>query len=116
MGCGHNCDNCGGCGVLELTEKEITLLRLLGQVAFLPVARRVDGEYPVCREIPDWDPEETGLALACLEKRGLVDLSYDAPLKGMDMSGYAGYPVHGSAGLTARGQQVVEAVDIQGIL
>ena len=113
MGCDHNCGSCAGCGVLELTELEIRLLKLLGQLAFLPVARKADGEYPVCMELED--AEQAGLALACLEKRGLADISYDAPLKGVDMSGYAGYPVHGSVGLTAKGQQVLETIEIQGI-
>ena len=116
MSCGHNCEKCSGCGALELTEPEIRLLELLGQVAFLPVARKADGETPVCRELEGVDPEQAGLALACLEKRGLVDICYDAPLKGVDMSGYRGFPVHGSAGLTVRGQQAVEAMEIQGIL
>lgn len=113
MGCDHNCGSCGGCGVLELTEIEIRLLKLLGQLAFLPVARKADGEYPICREMED--PEQAGLALVFLEKRGLADISYDGPLKGVDMAGYAGYPVHGSVGLTAKGQQVLEMIEIQGI-
>lgn len=114
MSCDHNCSSCGGCGMLELTEIEIDLLKLLGQVAFLPVARKAGAEHPVCRELED--PERTGLALVCLEKRGLVDISYDGPLKGVDMSSYAGYPVHGSVGLTAKGLQAVESMDIQGIV
>jgi hypothetical protein len=116
MGCDHNCGSCGGCGALELTELELELLRLLGQLAFLPVARKPEGDYPVCRELEGRDPEQTGLALVCLEKRGLVDLDYCAPLKGMDMAAYAGYSVHGSAGLTVRGQQAVEYMEIQGVL
>lgn len=114
MGCDHNCGSCAGCKNLELTEIEIRLLKLLGQLAFLPVARKADGEYPVCMELED--AEQAGLALACLEKRGLVDISYDAPLKGVNMSCYAGFPVYGSVGLTARGQQALDAMEIQGIL
>lgn len=114
MGCDHNCGSCGGCGVLELTELEIELLKLLGQLAFLPVARKADEEYPICKELED--PEQAGLALVCLEKRGLADISYENPLKGVDMSDYAGYPVHGSVGLTAKGQQILEMMEIQGIL
>ena len=115
MGCDHNCGSCGGCGALELTHIEIRLLKLLGQVAFLPVARKPEAEYPICREIEDETPEQAGLALACLEKRGLVDLDYSAPLKGADMAGYQGFSVHGAAALTARGQQAVDAMEIQGI-
>ena len=111
MGCSKNCNGCSGCGPMELTELEIRLLALLGQVAFLPVARKPAEEYPVCMELPEYAPENTGLALACLEKRGLVDLSYDAPLKGADMSAYAGYTVHGSAALTERGQQAADLAE-----
>lgn len=114
MRCDHNCGSCAGCGVLELTQLELELLELLGQVAFLPVARKADEEYPVCKELQD--PQQAGLALVCLEKRGLVDISYDGPLKGMDMSAYADYPVHGSVGLTVKGQEALDAIGIQGIV
>lgn len=109
MSCSKNCSGCSCCGPMELTELEIRLLVLLGQVAFLPIARKPADEYPICNDISGYAPEDTGLALACLEKRGLVDLCYDAPLKGADMSAYAGYPVHGSAGLTQRGQEAADA-------
>ena len=94
---------------MELSELEVRLLALLGQVAFLPLARKPAEEYPICLELPEYDGVDTGLALACLEKRGLVDLSYDAPLKGADMSAYRDYTVHGSAALTERGQQAADA-------
>lgn len=108
MSCSKNCGSCCH-GPIELTEPEIRLLALLGQVAFLPIARKPAEEYPVCMELPEYDPVQTGLALACLEKRGLVDISYDAPLKGADMSAYTGYSIHGSAALTARGQEAADA-------
>ena len=106
-----NCKNCTGCGkVLELTEQEISLLQLLGQYAFLPVARKADDMTPVCLEA-----EDCAISLQLLEKKGLVDISYDTPLQGADMSAYAGYPVHGSVGLTLRGQQVLELLETQGV-
>ena len=109
MSCSKNCGGCSGCsGWVELTEPEVRLLALLGQVAFLPIARKPADEYPICLELPGYSPEDTGLALACLQKRGFVDLSYNAPLKGADMSAYSGYPVHGSAGLTQRGQEAAD--------
>ena len=112
MSCSKNCGVCSGCGgPMELTELEIRLLALLGQVAFLPIARMPADEYPVCMELPGYTPEDTGLALACLEKRGLADLSYDAPLRGADMSAYTGYSIHGSAGLTEKGQQAADAAE-----
>ena len=54
------------------------------------------------------------LVIQCLEKKMLIDLSYD-PLPGADMSAYTGYPVHGSIALTQRGQQVLELLEVQGI-
>ena len=107
MSCSKNCGSCCR-GPIELTELEVRLLALLGQVAFLPLARKPEDEYPVCMELPGFDPVQTGLGLACLEKRGLADISYDAPLKGADLSAYTGYAVHGSAGLTQRGQEAAD--------
>ena len=51
MSCGGDCSHCSGCsgcgGSLELTRGEMDFLRLLGQVAFLPVARSMGQEQPV---------------------------------------------------------------------
>ena len=106
-----NCAGCGGCGkTLELTEQEIKLLQLLGQYAFLPVARKADDMTPVCLETKDCT-----IPLQLLEKKGLVDISYDAPLQGADMSAYTDFPIHGSVGLTLRGQQVLELLETQGV-
>lgn len=113
-----NCESCGGCGhcsgcsTLELTAGEIRVLQLLGQIPFLPIARKADAEEPVCRELDD---PQTGLILLCLEKRGLISLDYDAPLGGFDYAGYEGYPVRGSFALTARGQRAVELMDVMGL-
>ena len=112
--CGGNCGSCGGCaGSLVLTEKEIDLLKLLGQVAFLPVVRKASDMTPVYPE--STDPDATAV-LVCLEKKGLIDLDYRAPLAGFDYSGCTGHPVRGSIALTARGQQVLELLDLQGIV
>ncbi len=112
----HQCGGCGACGScdsMELTEPELSFLRELGTFAFLPVARRGDDPAPVYLEDDAYPPETYSLVLQCLEKRGLVELSYDRPLKGADMGRYAGYPVHGSVGLTARGLQVLELLELQ---
>ena len=117
MGCSGNCSSCGGCArELVLTRQELTVLEKLGQLAFLPVARRVEDMRPVYLEDHDETPEQYSLILQCLEKKGLIDISYDRPLKGVDMAAYGGYPVHGSIGLSARGQQVLEMLEIQGAL
>ena len=114
--CNHNCASCSGCAAtLELTDGEIGLLRELEQFPFLPVARRADDMVPVYLEDRIHSREEYSLILQCLEKKGLIDLDYRAPMKGFDMSAYKGFPVHGSVALTQRGQTVVEMLEIQGI-
>ena len=114
--CSGNCAACSGCaGTLELTEGELHILTELGQFSFLPVARRADDMVPVYLEDRIHSREEYSLILQCLEKKGLIDLDYRAPLKGFDMSAYKGFPVHGTVALTQRGQTVVEMMEIQGI-
>ena len=114
--CNHNCAACGGCAAtLELTDGEISLLRELEQFSFLPVARRADDMIPVYLEDDRYSREAYSLILQCLEKKGLIDIDYRAPLAGADMSAYRGLPVHGSIALTARGQTVVELLAVQGI-
>lgn len=111
----EKCASCGGCGNgLELTQEEIALLRELGQYSFLPVARKASDMIPVYLENGEENKELMSLVIQCLEKKMLIDISYD-PLPGADMSAYKGYPVHGSIALTQRGQQVLELIEVQGI-
>lgn len=112
-GCTSGCSSCSGCARdLVLTEKEMAFLQYLGQVAFLPVARKMGEETPIYLE--EGDREENSLLLLVLEKKGLISLDYDKPLKNFDMSAYSAYPVHGSIALTERGQKVLELLDLQG--
>ena len=88
--CSGNCAACSGCArELVLTRKEIDFLNILGQYAFLPVARSLGDLTPVCLE--EGDREEMGLLLQCLEKKGLISLDYDKPLSGFDMAAYAAF-------------------------
>ena len=51
MGCNGNCSACSGCArELVLTQKEIDFLNVLGQYAFLPVARTMGDLTPVYLE------------------------------------------------------------------
>ena len=110
--CGGNCGGCSGCArELVLSEAEIEVLRRLGEVAFLPVARQTGDVTPVCPETDG--PENMSLILEVLEKKGLISLDYDRPLVGFD--GYGDYPVRGSMALTQRGQQVLELIEYQGV-
>ncbi len=114
-GCSHcgGCDKCGGCsGGLELNVGEVAMLEKLGQIPFLPVARTASDPEPVYLGDGDFSREEAVLILQCLEKKGLISLDYDAPLKGF--SGYEDYPIQGSIALTARGQQALELLEILG--
>lgn len=112
--CNGNCAACSGCArELELTSREIDFLDNLAQYAFLPVARTMGDLTPVYLE--EGDREEMSLLLQCLEKKGLISLDYDKPLKGYDMSAYRNYPIHGSMALTERGQKVLELMEYQGI-
>lgn len=114
MSCG-GCSGCSGCGgALELTRKEMEFLQLLGQVAFLPVARKMGDEQPVYLEDGPEHQEENALILQLLERKGLISLDYDRPLKGGNGQAYSAYPIRGSIALTSRGQQVLELLDYQG--
>ena len=122
-GCGGSCGTCGGCGgcggcsggnALELSEGEIRMLKTLSQIPFLPVARKMGDDIPVYLEDGVYTQEEYTLILQCLEKRGLIDIDYSAPLKGFDISAYGDYPIKGSFGLTARGLVAVELLEYLG--
>ena len=117
-GCGGSCGTCGGCGggnALELSEGEILMLKTLSQIPFLPVARKMGDDLPVYLEEDRYTREEYTVILQCLEKRGLIDIDYGAPLKGFDMSAYGAYPIRGSFGLTARGLVAVEVLEYLGV-
>ena len=114
-GCNGCSGNCGGCGkTLELSQGEVDLLRSLGQYSFLPVARKADDMTPIYREETAYTEEEYSLFIQLLEKKNLIYLDY-TPLKGAKMGLYPEYPVHGSMALTARGQQVLDLLETQGV-
>ena len=120
MGCNGNCGSCsGGCGgcarELTLIREELDFLRELGEVAFLPVARTMGDLTPVYLEAGLDQKDHYALLLQCLEKKGLISLDYDKPLRGFSDTAYASYPIRGSMGLTERGQKVLEMVEYQGI-
>ena len=112
--CGGNCGSCGGCAKeLVLTPMEMDMLQTLAQIPFLPVARSAGENKPVYFPETE-DGEDYSLILTCLEKKGLISLDYDMPLKGFQDSRYDAYPIRGSMALTLRGQQVLDLVDKQG--
>ena len=116
MGCSGNCGSCGGCAKeLVITAWEIEMLQKLGQIPFLPVARKMGDLEPVFLEDQDHSVEEYSLILQTLEKKGLISLDFSEKLRGFDDSAYLAYPIRGSMALTALGQQVLELLEIQGI-
>lgn len=118
-GCGNCCGNCGSCGsgggCMELTSGEIEMLQKLAQIPFLPVARQLGDDVPVYLEDAEKPRAEYSLILQCLQKRGLISIDYDKPLKNFDGAVYRTYPVHGSFALTERGHRVLELLELQGI-
>ena len=114
--CNGNCGNCGGCsGQLMLTQPELDFLKKLGQIPFLPVARKACDMLPVYLEDAEETPELYTRVLLNLEAKGLISLDYDNPLPGVDMTAYVHFPVRGSIALTQWGQQVLETLELQGI-
>ena len=116
MACNGNCANCGGCArELVLTPWEVEMLLKLGQIPFLPVARKMGDLDPVYLEDTDHTVAEYSLLLQTMEKKGLISLDFAEKIKGFDDAAYAAYPIRGSMALTARGQQVLEMIELQGI-
>ena len=114
--CSGGCGSCGGCArELIVTRQELDFLQELGQMAFLPVARTMGDLTPVYLEAGAHRKEAFSLLLQCLEKKGLISLDYDKPLRLFDDSAYAAYPIRGSMALTERGQKVLEMMEYQGI-
>lgn len=114
-GCSGSCGSCGGCAKsLSLTKDEIAFLEKLGQIPFLPVGRKTEDLLPIYQEEGENTEEFYSLLLQCLEKKNLVSLDYDLPLKGYSAQWYMACPVKGSLALTRRGQQVLELLEYQG--
>ena len=91
------------------------LLQTLGQIPFLPIARKKEDTVPVYLEDTAFSQEEYSQILQVLEQKNLITLDYDKPLSGFDGNAYRDYPIRGSMALTQRGQIVVDMLDKQGI-
>lgn len=115
--CAGDCSACAGCGagVLTLTAGEVEFLRKLGQFAFLPVTRTAEDDRPVCLTEEGEDEKTLSLILQCLEKKELISIDYDKPLKGFVYDDRYHRLYRGSAALTLRGQKVIEILELQGI-
>ena len=117
-GCGHSpCSgNCRGCSKeLELTQMEVNLLRLFAQIPFLPVAQRQESGPPLFMGDSIGPAEILGPVITALQQKQLSQLDYDLPLANYSYSDYEPCIRKGSMALTAKGQTVVELLEIQGI-
>jgi hypothetical protein len=114
-GCSSGCSGCGGGSVLTLTQGELTMLGEFAQTPFLPVARKLGSETPVCREVERFPAQELGAILTGLEQKRLIRIDYDLPLSNFDYAAYSDQPIQGSMALTALGQEVLEQIEVQGI-
>ena len=114
MGCENCSGGCGGCArELTLTEGEVEILQALSQIPFLPISRKIDDATPIYLEDQKRTIEEYSLILQLLEKKNLITLDFDQPLK--NHVPCPDYPIHGSMALTARGQSVLDLLELQGI-
>lgn len=115
--CGH-CGSCGGCGgqndSLYLTSEELSVLDQLTALPFLPVGFNRKGRHPICLDCPG-DREAVSDAITALSQKRLISLSPELPIQGFDYASYEDWPCHGSLALTARGQEVLELLEIQGV-
>ena len=50
-----------------------------------------------------------------LQRKGLIRVDYDIPLKNFAYDGYETYPCKGSMALTANGIRVLEVLETQGV-
>ena len=112
-GCSAGCGGCGS-GDMYLSELEITILTRFAETPFYPVGHDMALTRPVCLE---WDEPEGDVsdALEALQRKGLIEIDADEPLRGFSYGGYEKFQRHGSMALTARGQLVLDLMDIQGI-
>ena len=117
MPCPHSdcaaCPEAGSCGALYLTEDELSVLRRFAETPFLPLVKKADG-LPLCPAL-EGDTERLAAVLRNLESKGLVSLDYHLPLSNFDYGSYAPWPFHGSAALTAAGQEALDSLEVQGI-
>ena len=111
--CANCSGSCGGCArELTLTAGELHMLQTLAQIPFLPISRKIDDATPFYLEDSDYTREEYSLILQLLEKKNLITLDFDQPLKNHTPS--PDFPLHGSMALTARGQSVLDLLELQG--
>ena len=110
--CKHG-TGCSGCQQnTALNPLESALLDVFSVTPFLPVAiDRQSGQALLLD--PELETAAASLALRLLQRRGYIQVSTDLPLQNASYRGYEDWK-HGSAALTARGQEAIDAMEYGG--
>ena len=126
----HSCDCCAGCAGCKqndaLNPLEYALLDIFSVTPFLPVAINKQTGQTLLLD-PELEPVAAGFALRMLQRRGYVQVSADRmlqrrgyvqvsadiPLQNASYHGYEDWK-HGSAALTVRGQDAIDAMEYGG--
>ena len=112
----HACDSRAGCADCQqnttLNSLEYALLDVFSVTPFLPVAiDRQSGQALLLD--PELETAAASLALRLLQRRGYIQVSTDLPLQNASYRGYEDWK-HGSAALTVRGQEAIDAMEFGG--
>ena len=91
---------------------EYALLDIFSVTPFLPVAINKQSGQALLLD-PELEPGAAGFALQMLQRRGYVQVSADIPLQNASYRGYEDWK-HGSAALTVRGQEAIDAMEYGG--
>lgn len=114
--CGRNA--CGACcgGACRtdnaLSALEIELLEQFAVTPFLPLVKEA-GSGKLHLLETDLNEDAARIALSLLQRRGLVSVDAELPLENTDYSAYIGFS-HGSAALTAHGQEILDELEFGG--
>ena len=112
----HSCDCCARCAGCKqndaLNPLEYALLDIFSVTPFLPVAINKQSGQALLLD-PELEPGAAGFALRMLQRRGYVQVSADTPLQNASYRGYEDWK-HGSAALTVRGQEAIDAMEYGG--
>lgn len=106
------CGGCCGCGTLILTPLEYRLLMEFAQNPFCAALFSERGGEPV--RLGAENEEGTGEALRALERKRILTIDEDIPLRGFAYEPCPNGFLQGSMALTAYGQQVIDHLERQG--
>lgn len=115
----QSCGPCGGCsgccgGELLLSKNEVSILLELAKYAFLPMIQITENEVKHYLPTPNYldllPEDDFSNSILSLERKHLVSIDPDIPLKNTDYGEIDGY-THarlGSLALTVQGQEALD--------